>query len=95
MIIQKNKKTGEVKKVNCPQGDDWEMASKSESETLELNQEKNKLISDRKSKRAEIFREWFDDLENMPEDVKEESRKMKREIGEIEIANKKNINNYI
>jgi hypothetical protein len=60
-----------------------------------LDELKRHALSSRKNYRKKILEEWFDDLENMPQDIRNNCIKAKREIKEIEaITNKKDLIKY-
>jgi len=92
MIYLKNKKTGQIGKFSCFQGEKWEKATKDEIKNFELEQEKPKLINKRisylKSTDWYIIRE-LEGNKKCPKEISKKRKKTREEINEIEKTTKK------
>ena len=92
----KNSKTGEIEQdaEYLEHISDWRLCIQEEINVFELQEEKHIKLHSRKSYREKMIKEWWDDIENMPTEVKNKLENAKSEIIEIKNATIENINNY-
>lgn len=60
-----------------------------------LEELKRNALRKRKTYQKQTFEDWFDDVENMPQEIRDKRKKAKDEIKKIElISNKKDLETY-
>lgn len=67
---------------------------KSEDIVKTLDEIRRQKTGQRKKYLKDTYEIWFDDVENMPQEIKEKRNLAKQEIKKIESATQKTINNY-
>lgn len=90
----KNKKTGHIAKYSRPQGENYVECTQEEIDGVNLQKQKKNLIGQRRQYLKQTFEIWFDDVENITQDVKDKRILAKQEIEAIETATVETINNF-